>query len=82
MNKIVQNAGINHKETMEDQRIRLLNACHENKHSLDTKCVEMNEWRTQISTKLHTTKHQIDKFLLEDLRRDQPTGLLHKQFFY
>lgn len=66
---------------MEAQKTDMMTACNGNKRKWDSESANMNEWRTKMSTQLHTTKQQVDKFLKEDLRRDQATGKIFKISF-
>lgn len=64
---------------MEDQRNKVQISSTEIGRKLENQSVEFTEWNIGITTELRTTQHQIDKFLMEDLRRDVPTGLLNKK---
>ncbi|XP_043480001.1 kinesin-like protein Klp61F [Leptopilina heterotoma] len=84
LHKIVADASVDHVEFMEDQRNKVLTSSTEICRKLETQSVEFTEWNIGITTELRTTQHQIDKFLVEDLRRDVPTGTtpVRKDFRY
>lgn len=74
LHKIVMDASVDHVEFMEDQRNKLEMSSMEIGRKLENQSVESTEWNNKMNTELRTTQHQIDKFLVEDLRRDVPTG--------
>lgn len=79
LHKLVTDASVDHVEFMEDERNKAMVSSAEIGRKLDTESVGFSEWNNRITTELRTTKHQIDKFLVEDLRHDVPTGLLNKK---
>lgn len=74
LHKLVTDASVDHVEFMEDERNKAMVSSAEIGRKLDTESVGFSEWNNRITTELRTTKHQIDKFLVEDLRHDVPTG--------
>ena len=69
---------------MEEQRNKAGMSSMEIGRKLESRSVESTEWNSRITAELRTTQHQIDKFLVEDLRRDVPTGTtpVRKDFHY
>lgn len=65
---------MNHIELSEQQRNKATNSSTEICRKFEDQGVKSTEWNNRITAELHTTKHQVDKFLVEDLRRDMPTG--------
>lgn len=53
-------------------------------HKLESRSTESIECNNRIAAQLHTTEHEVEKFLIEDLRRDIPTGSTpaRKEFNY
>ncbi|XP_012285273.1 kinesin-like protein Klp61F [Orussus abietinus] len=74
IHQIVADYSVNHDEYMEDQRSKLQNLNSDVTRKLETQGVESLEWNNKITSTLRTTQHEVDKFLIEDLRRDVPTG--------
>ena len=74
LHKIVGDASVDHVEFMEDQRNKAEMSSMEIGRKFEKQSVDSTEWNSKITAELRTTQHQIDKFLVEDLRRDEPTG--------
>ncbi|XP_043277605.1 kinesin-like protein Klp61F isoform X2 [Venturia canescens] len=74
LRKIVSDASVTHIEMSEKQRSNMTNSSTEICRKFEDQGVKSTEWNNRITAELHTTKHQVDKFLIEDLRRDMPTG--------
>lgn len=82
MDKIVQDASVKHKETMGQVNGKSETKTAEFSRIFERQGSDSSDWNNKITLDLHTTKHQIDKFLEEDLRRDVPTGLSLLNCFY
>lgn len=72
--KIVVDTSVNHEEFMENQRSKARQTSLELQHKFEEQGVEATQWAAEVTAKLRTTHHQVEKFLAEDLRRDVPTG--------
>ncbi|XP_046741303.1 kinesin-like protein Klp61F [Diprion similis] len=72
--QIVMDASVNHEEFMENQRSKVWQFSHELQHKLEEQGIGASHWAADVSAKLRTTQHQVEKFIAEDLRRDFPTG--------
>lgn len=66
---------MNHVEIVEQHRHKAEDGLTEIGRKFENQGVESTEWNNRITAQLRTTQHQVDKFLVEDIRRDTPTGL-------
>ena len=74
LGKIVSDSNVNQVEHAEQQRHKSQSAILEIGRKFEKQGVESTEWNNQVTAQMRTTQHQVDKFLMEDLRRDTPTG--------
>ncbi|XP_011311260.1 bipolar kinesin KRP-130 [Fopius arisanus] len=74
VHKLVSDVSVNHEELMEQHRRRIEATAGDMCKKLENQSVQSSEWSTQISSYLRTTQHQVDKFVVEDMRKDVPSG--------
>ncbi|KAF7993833.1 hypothetical protein HCN44_011102 [Aphidius gifuensis] len=84
INQIVTTTSKNNEQQMDKHMRKIEKTASDLSRKIHDKSTETNEVINNISTKLTTTKHQVDKFIIEDLRKDQPTGStpIKKDFKY
>ena len=62
---------------MEEQRTMVENTFSEMNFKLESQAAGSLEWHNKISGQLHSTHAKVEKFVVEELRRDRPTGWLN-----
>ena len=63
-----------HEAILEQQRIDFGTFVRERQDDLDSHCSYINSWSQTLVSELQLRNQEVDKFLVEDLRKDLPTG--------
>lgn len=71
---MVTDASTTHSHLMEEHRAAAHNSYSEMNYKLESQSVACTEWDDKIKSQLHSIHEKVDKFVVEDLRRDVPTG--------
>ncbi|XP_063982789.1 kinesin-like protein Klp61F [Diachasmimorpha longicaudata] len=84
VHKLVSDISVNHEELMEDHRRKIETTAGEICKKFENQSVQSSAWNSRISSYLRTTQHQVDKFIVEDMRKDVPSGSTpaKKEFSY
>ncbi|XP_048515070.1 kinesin-like protein Klp61F [Athalia rosae] len=84
LQKITNDASVNHEEIMENYRSKTQLASCELQHKFEEQGANAAQWGAGVTAQLRTTQHQVEKFLAEDLRQDVPTGgtPVRKEHYY
>ncbi|XP_011504063.1 PREDICTED: bipolar kinesin KRP-130 [Ceratosolen solmsi marchali] len=82
--KIISDASTAHTNFMEEQRIAAQNSCSDINYKLENQALGSSEWNNKLNSQLNSTHEKIEKFIVEELRRDNPTGTTpsRKEFNY
>ncbi|XP_067210795.1 kinesin-like protein Klp61F [Linepithema humile] len=64
-----------HKKLVEEFKKKNLQLSTEQSDKIRNQEENLSDWNGKTTTQLHSMQERIGKFLLEDLRRDTPTGL-------
>lgn len=71
---MITEASSAHTNFMNEQRTTSLNSYSEMNHKLENQTAGSTEWKNTISSQVHNTHEKVEKFILEEWRRDVPTG--------
>lgn len=71
---ILIRGGEGHTELMEELRDKSLQISTELSDNANVQKEDSFNWNDKTTMQLHSMQERIEKFLLEDLRRDTPTG--------
>ncbi|XP_015610457.1 kinesin-like protein Klp61F [Cephus cinctus] len=84
LQKVISDGCVNHEELMEEIRTKANVSSAELRHKMDNYIVKASDSNNMIISDLHMAHHQVEKFILEDLRRDEPTGCtpVRREFQY
>ncbi|KAJ9592833.1 hypothetical protein L9F63_015524, partial [Diploptera punctata] len=63
-----------HEAILEQQRIDFGTFVREHQDDLENHCSYLNGWSQTFTSELQLRNQEVDKFLVEDLRKDSPTG--------
>ncbi|KAG7202940.1 hypothetical protein KM043_010081 [Ampulex compressa] len=82
--KLVTDASTSHATYMEEEKMKASKICTDMGVKLESQSLESCEWSKKIKEQLYSTQHEIDKFFVDELHRDVPTGSTpaRKEFSY
>lgn len=63
-----------HEAILEQQQVDFSTFVREHQDDLETHCSYISGWSQTITSELQQRRQDLDKFLVEDLRKDIPTG--------